>query len=97
MLNVLSDGERHTREELMACLYDDHCKPSNLSPHIMALKKIVEPLGQTVVCELYKNSLYYRQVVLLSQCGCRKKAVKNGRPTVNVRGSFYPPYKSKSN
>jgi hypothetical protein len=63
MLEILADGEAHERRELHAC-----CGPSDLtqvSNHIVELRKVLKPYGMTIVCEYAYRKYHYRQVRLL--------------------------------
>lgn len=51
MLEVLSDGLPHTRDELFACLYEQDAPIRNIGPHLAALRKKLASQGQTIVCE----------------------------------------------
>lgn len=66
MLRVLADGERHSKQELHACLEDELGKLSNIEPHLSAARKVLRLHGQTIVCEFYQRRWYYRHIVLLT-------------------------------
>lgn len=66
MLKVLSDGMPHTREELHACLPDNLGALSNIRAHIANIRKALRPIGQDVVCELFRGTIHYRQIRLLA-------------------------------
>jgi len=66
MLNVLSDGHRHTREELHACLPDELGPISNIRTHLMHIRKKLRPAGQDIICELFQRRIHYRCIRLLS-------------------------------
>lgn len=48
ILDVLSDGEQHTREELMGCLYDELGTLRNLSTHISILRAYLLPQRKVI-------------------------------------------------
>jgi len=65
MLAVLSDGMLHTRDELHACLNDEHGPVSNIRPHVHSLKTKLQPKGEDVICQYYRGGYYYRHVRIL--------------------------------
>lgn len=68
ILTLLADGLPHSREELHACLYDDLGPVSNVGPHITALRELLAPLDQAILCTLPARGgwkVYYQHVVLL--------------------------------
>lgn len=65
MLEVLSDGERHDRLELHACLFDELGPVSNIHCHISRIRKRLPP-GEAIVCELFNRRIYYRHIRLLA-------------------------------
>lgn len=79
MLCVLADGRPHTREELFACLPSSQGLTSeqqaeaaglgalsNIQNHITAIRKVVCPQGEDVLCVLHKRTICYRYVKLLN-------------------------------
>lgn len=66
LLNVLSDGQAHTREELRVCLTDELVGPKALSVHIYRIRKMLNTRGETIVCEFRYRKYYYRHVRLLA-------------------------------
>ena len=66
---LLSDGERHKREELRACINDEEASNENVQSHVSEMRKKLKARGQTIVCELYNGTLYYRHVALLASAG----------------------------
>lgn len=76
IIDLLADGRPHTKEEIYAaigyddlCLEDDPVKAINLRNHVSKLRKILEPVGQDVVCISTGWSCRYQQVRTLHQCG----------------------------
>jgi len=73
LLNVLSDGEPHKREELFAVLPDEMARTpetgaSNiLKQHLFRLRGKLRPIGYTIVCEYTGGRYMYRWVRLLVQ------------------------------
>jgi DNA-binding SARP family transcriptional activator len=68
ILEVLADGMPHRRESLHACLPDDMGALANLRFHLSQLRKVLRPLGQDIICQLYKNRLHYRHICVLRHC-----------------------------
>jgi DNA-binding CsgD family transcriptional regulator len=68
MLAVLSDGDRHKKEELKACLADELAEsPQIVNFHICNIRKKLQTKGQSIICEKgWGRQLYYRQVRLLA-------------------------------
>ena len=67
MLELLSDGLPHTREELHACLWDENANLSTVKVHISIIRRTLRPLGEDIVCVLfgYPLRVHYRQVKML--------------------------------
>jgi len=70
ILNVLSDGEFHSREELYTCLpdtiyLDDAARCNALKQHIYRLRKGLEPKGHTIETRFFGKQYSYRWVRLL--------------------------------
>lgn len=66
MLDVLSDGMAHTREELRACLPDDLAANASISNHLRAIREVLRELGQTILTQYQKRRVIYRHVRLSS-------------------------------
>ena len=66
MLDVLADGLPHTREELHACLPDELGVIGNIRPHITAIRKVLRPRGQDIICETAYRRTRYRHVRMLN-------------------------------
>lgn len=64
ILEVLSDGRRHTRPELLVCLNDELAEPTNLQPHITAIRKKLPP-SEAIHC-INHHGIYYQHVRLLA-------------------------------
>lgn len=54
MLQALSDGLPHSREALLECIQDDRCKPTAHLAHLTAIRKVLRPKGEDILCE-YRN------------------------------------------
>ena len=65
MLQVLSDGMPHRREELHACLWDEAGCLKNICIHISRLRKKLRSKGQHIVCEYADRTYHYRHIRLL--------------------------------
>jgi hypothetical protein len=65
IINILSDGTRHTREELFECV-DYLSKMSVVRKHVCKIREVLRPIGQDIVCEYWYGKLYYRHVRLLA-------------------------------
>jgi hypothetical protein len=59
MLAVLSDRQRHSPEELHACLSDEMTPIRNISPHLAYLRRALRPLGQDIISQRLSGKTYY--------------------------------------
>lgn len=66
MVDVLSDGQPHRREELHACLVDELGAVENIRVHLSALRAKLRPLGEDILCEYRGHQFYYRHVRLIA-------------------------------
>jgi len=66
ILDILSDGLRHRKEELATCLPDELSAIDNLKFHLSNIRKVIRPRGEDIICEWYQRIRYYRHVRLLS-------------------------------
>lgn len=66
ILQVLADGQRHTPQELHACLFDELSQMCAVSQQVSRLRKILLGHGETIVCELTGYKRFYRHVKLLN-------------------------------
>jgi hypothetical protein len=69
MLDLLADGQPHTRAELHALLWDEQGAITNIQPHLSQLRKVVRPQGGEIICEIANRRICYRHVLLLRQDG----------------------------
>ena len=65
MLELLSDGLRHTREELHACLFDDLAELASIQPHICRIRKRLVGRGEDILCVARNQTYFYQHVRLL--------------------------------
>lgn len=65
ILDVLSDGLAHLREELHACLPDELGPLKNVQNHITAIRRRLRPKGQDIVCVISNRGIRYMHVRLL--------------------------------
>lgn len=67
MLEVLADGQRHTRVELEACLYDEFGidKAKSVGVQLVRLRKKLRPRGHDVVCVFAYRKWLYQHIILL--------------------------------
>lgn len=66
IIDILSDGQRHTREELHSCLYDDQGSFNNIQAHISNIRKKIRLRGEDINCVIYSGGIYYQHVRLLA-------------------------------
>jgi len=82
ILKVLADGKPHQRKELEACL----CGPkrSNLKPHLAAMRKLLRPQGQNILCVVHHRRFEYCWVQL---CPFAYQALfRNNGATASTKG-----------
>lgn len=66
ILDLLSDGLSHRREEFLSCLYDELGRLGTVRLHLYNMRKKLRPIGQDIVTEMGQSRiLYYRHVRLL--------------------------------
>lgn len=65
IIDVLSDGLPHRREELHACLPDELGDRINLNLHISNIRKKIVGRGEDIVCQLRNRRIHYRHVRML--------------------------------
>ena len=58
---MLQDGERHGREELRACLFDEYANVKVVTQHIRNMRPKL-PEGKLIVCEIKGRAVFYRLV-----------------------------------
>ena len=63
LLRILADGEPHTREELRTCL-DELANEKALNRHFIAMRKLLRPQGQTILCVSRHRQIHYCWVQL---------------------------------
>lgn len=66
IVNALADGMAHSRDQLQALLPDELAGRSALAKHICLIRKVINPIGQDIICEYRSRNLFYRHVRLLS-------------------------------
>lgn len=64
LLQVLSDGKPHTKQELHACLPDDLSQVRAVARHISAMRKNLPP-NQDIVCVFWRRKWCYQHICLL--------------------------------
>jgi DNA-binding CsgD family transcriptional regulator len=62
MLQVLSDGQDHLKQELADCLSDP--LGTDISHHLKAIRKLLRLQGQDIACVLMRRRTGYRWVQL---------------------------------
>lgn len=67
ILRLLADGQAHTRREIHACLWDEESALTAIQFHISKIRQALQPIGQTIVCELHNSRICYRHVILVTK------------------------------
>ena len=70
MLDVLSDGLRHSKFELLKCC-DEYSQYQMVAQHITSIRKKL-PDDETIVCVVYGRRNYYQHVKLLNPLAKRQ-------------------------
>lgn len=65
IINLLSDGKKHKKAEVLSCLLDKQASYSCLANHLCHLRKLLRPRGEDIICELSGYNIFYRHVRLL--------------------------------
>lgn len=68
ILEMLSDGIAHNRDEIKTCLWDELSGPSAVRVAIFRLKQKLRPIGQDIICEISytpHQTIRYRLVELI--------------------------------
>lgn len=65
ILQLLSDGRPHMREEIHECLDDDLAQLSAIKRHLSDMRKHLHPIGETIACVLWNGKICYQQFRLL--------------------------------
>ena len=68
ILDKLSDGERHTPEEL-ARVIDEYAEVGTVRVHLVSIRKKLNGIGQHIVSEWTGKDYMYRHVRLLHSVG----------------------------
>lgn len=62
MMDLLKDGERHTRHDLLQTLGDEFLELPDMKHHLKELRRRLKDRGQLIVCELYYRQICYRLI-----------------------------------
>jgi hypothetical protein len=66
LLAVLSDGQGHTKRELLDCLDEDMPSAKLLAVHLFRVRRKLKTMAQSIVCVRgFANTLLYQHVRLL--------------------------------
>jgi hypothetical protein len=67
ILDVLSDGRPHDRDELLKCLWDDLSGGGALRQQVYLIRSVLRAVGEDIVCEFgWRRTIRYRHVRLLT-------------------------------
>ena len=66
LLDVLSDGEVHDRDELVKCIGDELAVWKNVPPHLTAIRKKLRLNRQDIICQVVNRRFKYRLVGLVN-------------------------------
>lgn len=67
VIQLLSDGKRHHREEIKLAIHDDKIADSTVRAVVFRLNKRLEPVGEKILCEYSGNRYSYRHVRLIGR------------------------------
>lgn len=62
IMDLLADGQRHTREELRNCLFDELGVATNIHAHLTGLRQQLRPFGEDISCTSVSGQRYYQKV-----------------------------------
>lgn len=62
---LLSDGKSHLKDELVGCLWDEQSEPETIRYHISTLRKVLEILGEEIICEMSGRRVSYRKAKIV--------------------------------
>ena len=65
ILELLADGQPHTKQEIILQCMDELSSANALQVHICGLRKLLRPRGQDIICELVNRRINYRHIRLL--------------------------------
>ena len=65
MLELLSDGLPHRREELHKCLEDDLSQLNAIQPHISRIRDKIRGKGEDIICVYFERTIGYQHVRVL--------------------------------
>ena len=65
LLDVLADGQPHTRDELMKAHGDIIVARQAIQGHLSRIRKRLRPQGLDILCVLRHRRIHYQQVRLL--------------------------------
>jgi len=66
ILDLLSNGLRHHKSEVLDCLEDELASLPAMRAHLVRLRKKLAPKGQDITCEFRNNTVWYRHIRLLN-------------------------------
>lgn len=64
ILDILSDGQPHAKDELIACLPDDLGDFGNVQNHLTNIRKKIRP-REDIIAQLVQRRVYYRHIRVL--------------------------------
>lgn len=65
IVELLSDGRPHRREEIHALLSDNLAALPAIQVHISNIRKKIKLRGEDILCTLVNRQIHYQHVVLL--------------------------------
>ena len=66
ILQLLSDGQPHTRREIHGCLPDELAALKAINPHITRIRQKLLTIGHDLLCVLRQRTICYQHVRLLT-------------------------------
>lgn len=67
IVDQLSDGYRHHRDDVLRCLDDPEADFGAMATAIHRLRNVIQKVGYDVTCEVYMNKIQYRLVRTINQ------------------------------
>ncbi len=76
IIQFLADGEKHKIVDVVHTVGDEFTSRENISVHISAIRKKLNPFHHTIICSLEGRIAYYRYVLFASYLTLNHKANK---------------------
>jgi DNA-binding winged helix-turn-helix (wHTH) protein len=62
IIHALSDGQGHSKDELLRCLPDDLASVGAVRVHVCRINKVLRPMGEEILCVYDGRTVKYRHI-----------------------------------